>query len=504
MRESPVDLGDGADVGHDRPVDAPGHETLHLLQHGGDLVGLHVRVERHAQLGAARVGDSDRGADVLVGHLVLVAPPAPAARPHVDGVGAVRDRPFDHRKISCRRQKLDHDLPPRPAYDSGARDGRKGPERFRPKPLVVHSALAEVEPVAETDPGVTPERLPRPLVHVAVAGDRPLQSRAIHRRDLAPVFGTLREGFDPEEPVPLGEQSRQVLEHAHVLAAQDSLPQRLHRPVPLLQEELLLAEIGALDAPLLLVLQKEAVVRDAERHLAVHEELQGRAAGRRDLVDLVQAQLVVRREPHRPEPAQDFGAGRGVDVRKAPDVHRKLRELLVGDPQDPEVVDFDRLGARRGRRLQHLPHLRQEVVPRRRIRRHVGPFPLIAKDVEPLLEIAELLEEVRLRRAGSRCRRGRPRRSRVRSDARRSRRFAIVVFSSNPFMTSVPSHRPTTAHAAGKPAGGARTRPEASGRRSRHGSGGRAAPAGPPEGFAPAASGRPRPLRRRLRHPRSG
>ena len=77
-------------------------------EHGRDLVGLHVGVDRHPQLGAARVGDADGGAHVVVGHLVLVAPPAPAARPHVDGVRAARDRRLDHRKIACRRQKLDH------------------------------------------------------------------------------------------------------------------------------------------------------------------------------------------------------------------------------------------------------------------------------------------------------------------------------------------------------------------------------------------------------------
>src|ERR1035441_8085111 len=146
-----------------------------------------------------------------------------------------------------------------------ARKRRKGPERFRSEPLVVHSAPAEVEPVAETNVSVTAERLPRSLVHVAVAGESPLQSRVIHRRDLAPVFGILRDGFDPEVPVAFGEETRQVLEHAHVLAAQDSLPQRLHRPVPLLQEQLLLAEVGALDPPLLLVIQQKAIVRDAQR-----------------------------------------------------------------------------------------------------------------------------------------------------------------------------------------------------------------------------------------------
>ena len=122
----------------------------------------------------------------------------------------------------------------------------------------------------------------------------------------------------------------------------------------------------------------------------------GRAAGARDLADLVQAQLVVGREPHGPEPAQDLGAGGGVDVRKSPDVHRQLRELLVGDPQDPQVVDLDRLGAGRHRRLQHLPHLEQEVVPRSRIGRHVGPLSLILENAEPLPEVAELLEEIRL------------------------------------------------------------------------------------------------------------
>ena len=398
-------------------------------------------------------------------------------------------------------------LPPRPVYDSAREIVRKGPERLRPDARVVHSALAEVEPVAETDAGVTPEGLPRALLDAAVAGDRPLQRRAIHRRDVAPVVGTLRYGFDPEVPVALGEEARQVLEHADVLAAQDSLPQRLHRPVPLLQEQLLLAEVRALDAPLLLVVQQEAVVRDAQGHLPVHEELQGRAAGGRDLVDLVQAQLVVRREPHRPEPAQDLDAGGGVDVRKAPDVHRELRELLVGDPQDPEVVDLDRVGARRGRSFQHLPHLRQEVVPRRRIRRHVGPLPLIAENVEPFREITELLQEVRFVEpavdvaevdpvVGGQVRR--PKVPQVRD--RRVQLEPVHGCCSSALSSS--DHGPRRRQR-GRPRLDIRgqSRP---GVDRLDGSGERAAPAAPPEGSAPAASGRPRPLRRRPRPPRSG
>ncbi len=70
IREASVDLRDRADVGHDRPVHSPGHEALHLPEHGSDLVRLHVGVEGHPQLGAAPVGDSKGGTHVVVGHLV--------------------------------------------------------------------------------------------------------------------------------------------------------------------------------------------------------------------------------------------------------------------------------------------------------------------------------------------------------------------------------------------------------------------------------------------------
>src|SRR6266496_3206841 len=100
-----------------------------------------------------------------------------------------------------------------------ARDRQQRPDRVGPQPSVVHSALAEVEPVAQTDPGMTPEGVPPALVHRAIAAGRPIQRRAVHSRDLAPVRGTLRNGLDPEVPVALGQEARQVLQHAHVLAA---------------------------------------------------------------------------------------------------------------------------------------------------------------------------------------------------------------------------------------------------------------------------------------------
>src|SRR6266567_787562 len=108
-----------------------------------------------------------------------------------------------------------------------ARDRQQRPDRVGPQPRVVHSALAEVEPVAQTDPSMPPDGLPPALVQLARAAGGPTQRRAVHRRDFAPVRGTLRNGLDPEVLVALGDKAREVLQHADVLAAQDPFPHRL-------------------------------------------------------------------------------------------------------------------------------------------------------------------------------------------------------------------------------------------------------------------------------------
>src|SRR5512138_1000852 len=277
-----------------------------------------------------------------------------------------------------------------------AGDRQQRADRFRADARIVHSTPAEVEAVAETDAGMTAEGLPPAFVQSTRTGGGPIQGRPINGRDFAPVSRRLGNGLDPEMPVALGEKPRQVLQHAHVFAAQDPLPHGLHRPVPLLQEELFLAEIRTFDPPLLLVFEQEAVVRDSQRHLSVHEKLHGSPAADGDLVDLLQAQFVVGGEPHRAVISKNLDARGGVHVCEAPDVNRQLRELVVNDFQDPEVVDLDGLSAGLHRGFQHLADLRQEVVSRRRIRRHVSPLPLILKDAKSLPEIPELLQEIRL------------------------------------------------------------------------------------------------------------
>ena len=59
-------------------------------------------------------------------------------------------------------------------------------------------------------------------------------------------------------------------------------------------------------------------------------------------------------------------------------------------------MHLDRVGARLRRGFEHLSHRGQEVVARRRVGRHVGALALILENAEPLLEITELLQEVRL------------------------------------------------------------------------------------------------------------
>ena len=104
MREAPVHLGDGAHVRHDGPVHTPADEPFHLLQQRGDLRRLHVGVDGHAQLGSARMGDGDGLVQLLIGEFVGIAPPAPAPRPDIDGVGAVLHHRLRHLQISRRCQ----------------------------------------------------------------------------------------------------------------------------------------------------------------------------------------------------------------------------------------------------------------------------------------------------------------------------------------------------------------------------------------------------------------
>src|SRR5690606_4246003 len=250
--------------------------------------------------------------------------------------------------------------------------------------------LAEVIAVAKTVPAVFFQFLHQGFPGIVLGIGRLGQGFPVDAAHLAPVGGGGGQGADAEAPVAQAHQVGQVLQHAHLLAAEQGRADVAQGPGSPGHPELLQADVGARQAGLLLVVQEEAPVGDAQGELAVDQEFNFQPRLIPDQVDFVQVQLVGRAQDPDPVLGQSAGPFQGVQVDEAAGDEGQLGKVPVGQAQHAQALHIYAVDFQFGAYFQHGLHLGQGLTAGAGVGADVGLLALLLQVGDGGLQLVEV------------------------------------------------------------------------------------------------------------------